>query len=238
MCYNVFGGIVMYYYNIENENIIKYEINIDKEKLEKLRREIIEKCSEIKHIEEVTNYTPNKYDYEHIRNYSEKFLRRVYKDDFYGTVYDEYSVKYDYYEHPVLIDYIDRLLIGDTSIISRIINPQIERIDEEKNIIDEQQKIIELLNNNKNSDITKQLKLLKENQEKLKEYKIKKELNKNQVSVKTFYSKVLSCISFKEISKISLQDLLNIQEFLSNVNDSTLDTSLEKVLKLSFRTTD
>lgn len=225
----------MYYYNIENENIIKYEVSIDKENLEKLKREIIEKCSEISHIHEETVGLPNFHDYEHIRNYKYNFVRSVEKNDFYGTTIDVYLVDYDYYEHPDLANHIWYLLRGDTSIISQIINPQIENIDEEKNIMNEQQQIIEILNNKKDSDITKQLELLKENQEKLKEYKAKKELNKNQVSVEPYYQKVLECISFKEISKISLQDLLNIQEFLSNVNEFTLDTSLEKVLKLQLK---
>lgn len=225
----------MYYYNIENENIIKYEVSIDKENLEKLKREIIEKCSEISHIHEEAVGLPNYRNYDHVRNYKYEFLRKVERNDFYGTTLDIYLVDYDYYEHPELAKHIWYLLRGDTSIISQIINPKIENIDEEKNIMNEQQQIIEILNNNKDTDITKQLELLKENQEKLKEYKAKKELNKNQVSVEPYYQKVLDCISFKEISKISLQDLLNIQEFLSQISESTLDLKLEKVLKLQLK---
>ena len=226
----------MYYYCIENEDVIKYKVTLDKEKLKELRNEIIVKCSEISHIHEETVGLPNYNDHEHTRNYKKKFLRKVDKGDFYGTTVDVYLVDYDYYEHPLLANHIRYLLNHDASIISQIINPEIEKIDEEQIIMEEQKQIIELLNNEKNNDITKQLELLKENQEKLKEYKAKKELNKNQVSVEPYYKKVLECITFNEVNKVALKNILEIQEFLSDSNSLTLDENLNKVLKLSIET--
>ena len=101
--------------------------------------------------------------------------------------------------------------------------------------MDEQKQIIEILNNKKDSNITKQLELLKENQEKLKQYKSKKVLNEIQVPVEPYYLKVFNCINFKEIARICLKSVLNLQEFLLDGNSKTIDTDLNKVLKLTIQ---
>ena len=75
----------MYYYKKKGKDIIKYQVNIDKDKLTKLRFEIIEKCSYIKHINRKVTDSVKSYiwEWEHIRNYNEKLIGTIEYNDFY-----------------------------------------------------------------------------------------------------------------------------------------------------------
>ena len=225
----------MYYYKKEGKNIVKYEVLIDKEKLTKLRYEIIEMCSYIKHIRDrVTDrMRPNKFDYEHIRNYAEEYIGRIEYNDFYSMPEDEYLVEYDYYIHSPLIQLIDDLLNGNTNSIEKIKKYKEEIKDEEKYILEEQQEIIKKLNSMIETNKEKQIRLLNENQEKLLEYYKEKELNKNQVSSNKYKNKVLGCISLKEKETISCKIVLEVMNFFIDSNDKIIDNELNKVLKLN-----
>ena len=219
----------MYYYQKENEEIVKYQIILDEYTLKKLRSEIIEKCSLIIHKNYKTTNTPNEFDYEHIRNYKETKVGVIEYNDFYCTTEDEYLVDYDYYEHPKLVSLIEELLSGNTKIINELNNPKIECINEEEMLLKEQQKIIKKLNNCK--DVSKQIELLNENQEKLIEYKKQKKLNKNQVSVIPYYLKVLECITIKEVNSISMDIVDEYINFFMNVSTNNIDEKVNKVLE-------
>ena len=228
----------MYYYKKEGKDIVKYEVLIDKEKLTKLRFEIIEKCSYIKHIKEIetrgmVSFRTNKTILDHIRNYSEKYIGRREYDDFYQTVENEYLVEYDYYTHPLLIQLIDDLLNGNTNSIEKIRKYKEEILDKEKDILKEQQEIIKKLNNMTEINKEKQIHLLNENQEKLLEYYKEKELNKNQVSSNKYKNKVLSCITLNKKEIIPYKTVLEVMKFLIDSNEKTTENSLNKILKLN-----
>lgn len=225
----------MYYYKKEGKNIVKYEVLIDKEKLTKLRFEIIEKCSYIKHINDrvIDGMRPNEFDYEHIRNYSEKYIGTIEYNDFYSMPEDEYLVEYDYYTHPPLIQLIDDLLNGNTNSIEKIRKYKEEILDKEKDILKEQQEIIKKLNNMSETNKEKQIHLLNENQEKLLEYYKEKELNKNQVSSNKYKNKVLSCITLNKKEITPYKTVLEVMKFLIDSNEKTTENSLNKVLKLN-----
>lgn len=220
----------MYYYKKENEEIVKYQIILDEKKLKELRSEIIERCSLIIHKNYKTTNTPNEFDYEHIRNYKEKKVGVIEYNDFYCTTEDEYLVDYDYYEHPKLVSQIEELLSGNTKIINELKNPNIDRINEEEVLLKEQQKIIKKLNNCK--DISKQIELLTENQEKLLEYKKQKELNKKQIPVEPYYKKVLDCITIKKVNSISMDLVNEYINFFMNVSSTNADEKVNKVLEI------
>ena len=225
----------MFFYCIENECIIKYKINLDESKLKELRREIIENCSTIIHkVYETCALPKDRYNYEKIRNYREKKIGVHEYRDFLPDE-DIYLVEYFYYEHPRLVTLIEELLKGNTSVIRELKNPKIENINEEEIILNEQKEIIEILNNNKSNDITKQLNLLKENQKKLEDYKKKKELNQNQISEVLYYDRVFNCIKLEELSRIKLKHVLDIQEFLLDSNIETLDLECNKILQLTIK---
>lgn len=222
----------MYYYRVKDEVVKKYEVELHTETLKKLRNEIIEKCSYITHKKYTTTKTPNKWDYEHIRNYNENKIGEKDSNDFYSPFESEYLVEYDYYEHPKLISLIDALLKGNMSVIDEIKETKEEEIDKEKILLDEQRKIIEDLNKLDNDKINQQINLLTENQEKLSNCYEEKELNKNQVSANEYIYKTLSCIKFKEINSISLEKVLEVQEFFNSVS---IKKELNKTLKLEKR---
>lgn len=224
----------MYYYKKKGKDIIKYEIKIDTEKLSKIRFQIINNCSHIEHIKNsVTDrMRPNEFDYEHIRNYNEKYIGRIEYNDFYSMPEDGYSVEYDYYNHPPLVKYIDNLLNGDTSAIEEIQKLKDDVVDKEQELLDEQQKIINKLNSMIEKNKQTQIYLLNENQEKLLEYYKEKELNKNQVPSTRYKRQVLNCIEFKEVEIISYKTVLEVMKFFINCSDKKMDSSLNKVLKL------
>lgn len=226
----------MYYYKQEEDKIVKYEITLNKEVLKSLRWEIIEYCSLITHERYKTTKTPNQFDFEHIRNYKEKLIGVIEYNDFYSMPEDEYLVEYDYYKHPRLVSLIDDLLLGKIDVIDEIINPNIKEDDEEKLLLKEQSSIIKKLTNKKNKDISNEIELLKENQEKLIKYKEKCELNKNQISVVPYYKKVLNCIEFKEIDSINLSVVNEYQKFFRYGKSDSFDINTEKVLKLNKET--
>lgn len=222
----------MYYYRIKENNVIKYEVELHIETLKKLKNEIINKCSYITHKKYTTTKLPNKWDYEHIRNYNETKIGEKDSNDFYSSFEIEYLVEYDYYEHPKLVSLINALLKGKVSVIDEIKETKEEKIDKEKILLEEQRKIIEDLNKLDNDKINHQISLLTENQKKLSNCYEEKELNKNQVSANEYIYKTLSCIKFKEITSISLEKILEVQEFFNSVS---INKELNKTLKLEKR---
>ena len=224
----------MYYYKKKGRDIIKYEVIIDNEKLNKIRFQVINNCSHIEHIKNsVTDrMRPNEFDYEHIRNYKEKYIGVIEYNDFYSSPEDAYEVEYDYYNHPPLVGYIDKLLNGDTSAIEEIEKLKDKIVDKEQKLLEEQQKIISKLNSMKDLNKEKQIYLLNENQEKLLEYYKEKELNKNQVPSSKYKNKVLNCIELKELEIIPYKTVLEVMKFFINCNDKKMDSNLNKVLKL------
>ena len=223
----------MYYYKKKGKDIIKYEIEIDEEKLKQLRVEIIFNCSTIIHKNYKTIDTPNYFDWEHIHNYKETKIGIVERNDFYSTIQDEYLVDYDYYKHPQLVNYIDELLKGNINIIEKIEKLKDEVIDKAKIILEEQQKIINKLNNTDNKNKQELINLLNESQEKLLEYYKEKELNKNQVPSSKYKRKVLNCITMKEIGTMPYKTVLEVQKFFISNSESNIKNNLNKVLKLN-----
>lgn len=221
----------MYYYKEENEYIIKYDVKLDEKKLKELKLEIIEKCSYIIHKHYNTTKTPNYFDFEHIRNYKEKFLRWIEYNDFYSSDEEEYEVEYDYYEHDDLVKYIDLLLHGDTSSIDLIMNLNDKKYNKEKSILKKQRKIINKLYNDNDNDIKSELDELISIQKELEEYKKEQELNKNQISSLDYKDKVIECITLNEIARLLIEDVNKYQIFFDIDKDNVKSKSLRKILK-------
>lgn len=222
----------MYYYKIIGENIVKFKITLGVEALVKLRSEIINKCSHIKHI---TNKVPDSlkpdiFDVSHIRNYKEKVIGRVDKG-FYSNPEVEYFVEYDYYEHPILVKYIDDLLHGDTSSIEKIENMNIESSNEEKTFLEYQEQIIESLKDGTSNDRSKQIELLKQNNQKIIDYYNEHELNKNQISANEYKKKVLSCILMKKAAILPINSAIEVLNFFEESTSKTTESNLQKILK-------
>lgn len=211
------------------DEILKYEVVFDKDVLSKLKYEIIDKCSLITHFDYKDTNLPKMYgidDYLKYRNYSEiKVGIREY-NDFYSTPEDLYRIIYDKYTFPYLIELINKLLDNDINVLKEIYNinykKEILSIDEK---IERQKKLIEDLDNSK---VDKKIEEL----EKLKVLIKQKDLNKNQVNVNKYYSKVKGIISFYLVDRISYREVKRVCNFYDQIFDVQYINDIKKYIKI------
>lgn len=222
----------MYYYKIKDSYVIQYSVQIDIDRLKKLRTDIIENCSTIQHMHYKTIRRPNQYDTERIRNYRQKFVRVIQYNDLCKPDDNEYDVEYDQLIHHDLVSYIDSLIKGNTCVIDKIENVQGTNYDKEMVLLEEQEKLIKDLNSCNHNEVRAIVLSLNQNLEKLTQCSKEKELNKNQSPISFYQKQVLECIHLKEVSKLSLDTVIEIQDFLKNYNENTAEDSLSKVLAL------
>lgn len=197
----------MYYYVENNDKIEKYEIEFDKEKLKKLKIEIINKCSEITHKEYNNTIEPNYFDYLKIRNYQSKQIGTVEGRD-YAPDKTLYHISYDEYIFPYLVTLIDRLLKNDIEALNEIFNPSIEKekISFTQRIENLSKEIDEINNFDTNKKITK----LQELQKLIETQK----LNSSQLPVSLYYTKVQELITFKYINSMKITEIEKTESFL------------------------
>ena len=96
----------MYYIEETDTEVIKYEVEIDKDNLLKLKEKIIDECSAIEH--KKTNQVegllePSFFEGRDIRNYKERRIGR--KEYFDGPDEDIYEIEYDEYHHTDIVRY-------------------------------------------------------------------------------------------------------------------------------------
>ena len=215
----------MIYYKRNGEVIEKYQIDFDKEEIEKLKYQIINNCSYIKHEEFDSDYSP-RFTNEIIRNFTYTDTGR--DKEYFEKTRDIYHYSYDEYKPPQLVELIDKLLNGDSSAIDKIYNYDIPTkpfLEDRIKLAIEELKEIE--------DITKKKNMLHEIEELLNA----QELNKNQQSTESYYNRLLKLINFKQIDSLSISELDRINCFFgidisSIVNISgSKEISSVKVLK-------
>lgn len=219
----------MYYIEQENDELVKYEVVIDQKELEKIEYEVIENCGEIKHYHyQSDRCRHDHYDSYHIKNYHETFIKRRDLNDFYGTVLEIYEYEYDEYSDTTLVTLIDRLLKGDMSVILELKNPKIKekKVDNR----DELQKKLENILSLDMKDISTWK--LEQVKKELEEYQTNEKLNRDRKSDLEYYSQVLTCIDMKEISRRTLDDLIEIEKLMNQIN------SLLQQVKPFFEETD
>lgn len=201
----------MYYIEQQNDELIKYEVVIDKKKLEKIEYEVIGNCGEIKHYcYKSDRCKHDHYDYYHIRNYHETFIKRRDLNDFYGTIVEIYEYEYDEYSDTTLVTLIDRLLRGDMSAILEIKNPKIEekKVDNGSEL---QKKLENILSLDIKDISTWKLEQVKKG---LEEYQTNEKLNRDRKSDLEYYAQVLSCIDMKEVNRMKMDDMVRIDELM------------------------
>lgn len=116
----------MYYEETEN-SIIKYEVQVDKERLEKVRKIIIFQCS--KRFYKEGHWLPNVavyplYHDEHFINI--RTTVAGVQEYFDGPNEDMYDVEYIELEFPEIIQYIDQVLNGNYSNLSKLLENPLE----------------------------------------------------------------------------------------------------------------
>lgn len=215
----------MYYIEQQNNELIKYEVVIDQKELEKIKYIVIRNCGEIKHQCYQSDYAPRDLSFDHIGNYSYK---KVGTKEYFEETRDVYLYEYDEYSDTTLVTLIDRLLKGDMSAILEIKNPKIKekKVDNGGEL---QKKLENILSLDMKDISTWKLEQVKKE---LEEYQTNEKLNRDRKSDLEYYSKVLACIDMKEISRRTLDDLIEIEKLMNQVN------SLLQQVKPFFEETD
>lgn len=154
-----------------------------------------------------TTKTPNYYDILRIRNYSAEKIGIHKPNDFYASCETLYHVVYDEYKYPYLIELIDKLLNNDEEAVNEILNPNFEK---EQISID---KMINILEEKYNSISLNEIGSKREILEKLSQLYRLKELNKNQISVIEYYSKVKNFIKLKLIDYMDIELIDRVNKF-------------------------
>ncbi len=205
----------MFYFKVDNEVVEKYQVNYNKEEIEKLRENIIHNCSHIVHREYYNHYPPHFTDKSLIFNFKSMF---AFEKEYFEETKDIYLYTFDEYEPPSLIKLVDRLLKEDATVIDEILNYKVEdkvSFNEEINKVNQ-----EYLNANN----------VFERQQRLKELENllnQKNLNKNQQSTYIYYQKLLSLIKFELIDTLSLEYIQRVEDFYSK-DTKVLSKALKK----------
>ena len=218
----------MIYFRRNGEVIEKYQVDFDKEEIEKLKEEIINNCSFIEHEEYDSDYSPHFTD-EIIRNYRSTRTGKV--KEYFEETRGIYHYSYDIYKPPYLVKLINQLFDGNSKAIDEILNYDISpksSIDDRINIVN--QEFIKM----DPEDIRKRKAKLKE----LEDLLNAKKLNKNQQNIDVYYNQLVGLIKFNLIDTLQISELSRIESFLeiklsdvniSNSNGDTFVKSLKKV---------
>lgn len=225
----------MKYYNLKDDVIEKYNVTFDTKEIEKIKNEIINNCSDIKHKEYKSDYSPSFSKSDIIRNYQERRTGEV-KEYFEETRFI-YEYSYDRYEPPYLVNLLNELLknknvledILTYKVLNRLpIDIKIEKKEKEIKGIDDKNTKVKI--------------------EKLKEYekllKLKK-LNENQKPLSLYYDKLISLFKFELEDILSIEEVKRVQQFMGlnfleqkgiiNYHDSKIDNKKNSKNKYIFR---
>lgn len=219
----------MVYLKRNNDVAEKYKVDFDKERIEKLKNEIVNKCSFIEHKE----YESDSYisiDVNTVKNF---MCNLIGKKEYFEEVRDVYFYQYDEYNPPYLVELINRLLKDDSSAIEKILNYDISHelsIDDKIALVNKEFIKID------SKDITKRKEKLKEIERLLKV----QELNKDQQSIEFYYDQLIGLINFDLIDSISISKISRVESFLEiKLNDKLIASdSLDKVYVKSLKKVD
>ncbi len=219
----------MVYLKRNNDVAEKYKVDFDKERIEKLKNEIVNKCSFIEHKE----YESDSYisiDVNTVKNF---MCNLIGKKEYFEEVRDVYFYQYDEYNPPYLVELINRLLKDDSSAIEEILNYDISHelsIDDKIALVNKEFIKID------SKDITKRKEKLKEIERLLKV----QELNKDQQNIEFYYDQLIGLINFDLIDSISISKISRVESFLEiKLNDKLIASdSLDKVYVKSLKKID
>lgn len=193
----------------EEKDIVKYEVEINREELIRIQKEMIDKCSRIIHYHYQAEGIMGAAYFKNndIRNYTEILVGT--KQYYDGSDTEIYLRDYDEYYHPLLAHYVECLLNGDTSFLPEIMaykgNTQVtEKISNIKQaMIDELGKPLVNINLDSIVERTDELRNLQE---------IEKS-NKNQKNDMEYHSKVVGNIKLKEIERLDRKSVESVENF-------------------------
>ncbi len=205
----------MFYFKVDSEVALKYEVKFNKFEIEKLREDIIRNCSIIIHREYYNTFSPHFTDKSLVFNFKSKLIG---EKEYFEETKDIYLYTFDEYKPPYLIKLIDRLLKEDVTVLEELLNYKVENevsFDEEINLVNQ-----EYLNAD---NIFEREQRIKELENLLNQ----KNLNKNQQSTDSYYQKLLSLIKFALIDTLSLDYIQRVEDFYSK-DTKVLSKALKK----------
>ena len=205
----------MYYYKQNGENLEKWLISFDAEKLAKLREEVLVKCSYITHEEKVlTEKEMEEFTKSGLMRNIEEIGKSYTNYDTMNHkeyVYQRYS--YDIYKPKILVSIIDALLKGEPSAIDELDNPRPTEAkwDFEKEVAKESAKV----DNIPNLETKRKIEALQNLHELAQEAK----LNENQVSALDYYPLVQALLKKELVDIIKIEDILRTTSFFAKYVD-------------------
>ena len=207
----------MFYFSKNGETIKKYQVNFDKEEIEKIKSKIINNCSRRTHVIRESTLAPNELVNNPLsENISYLEMKNTGRTISYSdTSEDKTLYEYDYIlvTYPQLVSLIDRLLNGDETAFYDIMDYKIEYPTNYNELLREEYKDTKKLADISLEEVIKKA----ENIEGLKE---EKELNKNQQSTDAYYNQLLRLIKLDLIDSLSISELEKVESFF-NVNLSS-----------------
>ena len=204
----------MFYIEETDDELVKYEVELDTERLSSLKSEIIENCSEKSHnqFKCVDKSDLWRLEDKDIRNYKESWLGQI---KYFGCPKtDMYKIEYDIYKHTPLVMYIDRLLQGDGSVIK-----ELKEYKGNTLLVEKAKSAIKHYIDNIKKEINKEdyIKInafdIINGGENIKIYQKLIELNKNQLSDMYYYDDVMKCITLTEVDRIDKAAIRRVEEF-------------------------
>ncbi len=196
----------MYYFEVKDNQVIKYSLTLDEAKLKELRQEIIKRCSRITHH---CHYANKDFPVtEQMKNIS--WITSGVREFDDTSLEEHYSIEYDFYHYPLLVSLIDKVLTYDIKAVEQIKQLK-DAPTQEEELLKEQKLLLLSLSGNQEEDNLAFKKL----QDKINAYYEAKELNRNQVSDISYQEQVLSCIHVKKVKVLPLDMVLEVQDFLS-----------------------
>ena len=230
----------MFYIEKEKTHLVKYEVRKDSEKLFELSEEIILKYGKKTHIKHETSEYETPYDYrrkrsvydKYIQNYScFKTTKEIKLSNGTITQAEVYQCEYDEYTYPELAKLVLELINGNYEVLSKIKNGLIEDVTDKREL-ELKQRLLEIAQKPINESTIEKLDKIKIA---LKELEQDEKYQENR-GLKEYYKKVLDCITFIEVDRISKEQLVEYNDVLKrlekffgkNVNNCEIDKMLRK----------
>lgn len=227
----------MYYYEMDELNVIKYKFDLNINKLNFLKKQIIKDCGKIIHKSLETTNVLNYFNNRYVNNLEVHITEK--KDDNNKNIY---LVSYDLYNVPYLVSLIDRLLNKDISAINEIINYKESFSIENPEISEDYNILLDEINSKDNIKIygikenpnkkLKREKLLKKMEELLTDYELKTVNNYDNEKINKYRKLLLESINIRPIKTLNIKEFIEVQSFFLDSKQSELSNNLKKIIKI------
>lgn len=227
----------------EEGYIQKYYITFNRDRLEKIKNEMIFNCSEIRHHKYKTTTKPNYYDTTKIINYSDTKIGIKYGKG-YDPDLDEYLVEYDELVHPLIVNLIEGVLNNDNESLDKLLDivyiPRKHK-ENKKNYyielrkVEEEKKEVSTAIEKGMMSLDLGLSKLNLIKEKIEEINKHIELNRSQRNPSYYYQVIRECFDFGLGEMISIKELEKILGFFGYEDNEELVgkriTKIRRIIK-------